>query len=103
MTPILQNRAVKSAIQQIAVRTERQDPKTILDSFYDCNIIEHLKNVNHQIIQGRRGTGKTHILHVLQNELESDTVHCIFLIVKPQGVQVKSQMRMFHQNIVQFN
>ena len=96
MTPILQNRAVKSAIQQIAVRTERQDPKTILDSFYDYNIIEHLKNVNHQIIQGRRGTGKTHILHVLQNELESDTVHCIFLIVKPQGVQVKSQMRMFH-------
>ena len=85
MTPILQNRAVKSAIQQIAVRTERQDPKTILDSFYDCNIIEHLKNVNHQIIQGRRGTGKTHILHVLQNELESDTVHCIFFDCKATG------------------
>lgn len=79
------NREIRSAIQHIALRTERQDPKTVLDSFYDCNIIEHLKNINHQIIQGRRGTGKTHILHVLQNDLECKKVHCIFFDCKATG------------------
>ena len=85
MPTILQNEKIKTAIQQIAVRSEHQDTKTVLDSFYDCNIINYFKNVNHQIIQGRRGTGKTHILHVLQNELESEKVHCIFFDCKATG------------------
>lgn len=75
---ILQDKKVKAAIRQIIVRAEREIQKTVIDSYYDCNIIEHLKNKNHQIIQGRRGTGKTHILRVLQNELENEHTHCFF-------------------------
>lgn len=85
MEPILLNKEVKTAIRQIAVRAERQDPETAVASFYDCHIIEHLKNINHQIIQGRRGTGKTHILHVLQSEIESEKVHCFFFDCKATG------------------
>ena len=99
----LQNRTIKSAIQQIALRAERQDARTISDSFYDCNIIRHLKNVNHQIIQGRRGTGKTHILQVLQNEFESEDVHCIFLIAKLQEVLAKFRMTIFLLSIGQYS
>ena len=75
---ILANATVKKAIQQIAIRTEREDPENIIDSFYDCNIISHLTNRNHQIIQGRRGTGKTHILLVLKSRLESSECHGIY-------------------------
>lgn len=85
MEPISMNKDIKVAIQQIAVRAERQDPSMAVDSFYDCHIIEHLKNINHQIIQGRRGTGKTHILHVLRNSIEEDNVHCFFFDCKSTG------------------
>ena len=85
MPSILANAAIKEAIQQIAVRTEREDPDNIIDSFYDCNIISHLTNKNHQIIQGRRGTGKTHILLVLKNKLESIDCHGIYFDCKATG------------------
>ena len=85
MASILANATVKKAIQQIAIRTEREDPENIIDSFYDCNIISHLTNRNHQIIQGRRGTGKTHILLVLKSRLESSECHGIYFDCKATG------------------
>lgn len=77
-TPILLDNRVKTAIRQIVVRTERQTQKMVMDSYYDCNVIEHLKSKNHQIIQGRRGTGKTHILRVLQSVMENQNTHCFY-------------------------
>ena len=85
MGSILGNEAVKRAIQQIAVRTEREDPQEAVVSFYDCNIITHLTNFNDQIIQGRRGTGKTHILLALKNKLENENCHCIYFDCKVTG------------------
>lgn len=76
---------LKQAIQQIALRTERVDYDSAVASFYDCNIISHLTNVNHQIIQGRRGTGKTHILYFLKNTLENTGCHCIYFDCKSIG------------------
>ncbi|MBQ9719316.1 MAG: hypothetical protein IJV64_01335, partial [Oscillospiraceae bacterium] len=85
MDALLSNPLIKDAIEEIAIRTELHDPKTILNSFYDCDIIPHLRNRNHQIIQGRRGTGKTHILRVLERNMESDEQHCIFFDCKEIG------------------
>lgn len=85
MKPILSNPKVKSAIRKIAVRAERNNSKTTVDSFYDCHIIEHLDNINHQVIQGRRGTGKTHILKVLQHHIEAEHVHCFFFDCQATG------------------
>lgn len=82
---ILQDNRVKTAIRQIIVRAERQTPQIVMDSYYDCNIIEELKNKNHEIIHGRRGTGKTHILRVLQNELEDKHTHCFFFDCSQTG------------------
>ena len=42
-------------------------------------------NANHQIIQGRRGTGKTHILVVLKKRLENKGRHCILFDCKATG------------------
>lgn len=85
MGSILADSNVKAAIQQIAFRTEREDPNAVVDSFYDCNITSHLTNRNHQIIQGRRGTGKTHILLVLKDKLENECCHCVYFDCKTTG------------------
>lgn len=85
MDSLFKDYKIKMAIEQIAVRTEHHDPQTVVDSFYDCNIISHYANVNHQVIQGRRGTGKTHILRVLQVKMETETQHCIYFVCKGIG------------------
>lgn len=85
MNSLLRDDGLKKAIAQIVVRTEYDDLKTAVDSFYDCNIISHLTNSNHQIIQGRRGTGKTHILRVLQKTMETTTQHCIYFDCRGTG------------------
>lgn len=85
MSSILKDQKIKAAIQEIALRTEQEDPAEANESFYDCNIISHFLNFNHQIIQGRRGTGKTHILVVLKKRLEKKGVHCIIFDCKATG------------------
>ncbi len=85
MASILSDPSIKTAIQNIARRAERIDSQEAVESFYDCNIISHLSNFNHQIIQGRRGTGKTHTLFVLKHKLESEKCHCIYFDCKTAG------------------
>lgn len=76
---------IKKTIGQIIVRAERQSAEMISDSFYDFNIIEHLENMNHQIVQGRRGTGKTHILKVLKDRFEREYYFCFYFDCKATG------------------
>lgn len=85
MGSILENQIIKEAIQGIALRTEQEDPAEANESFYDCNVISHFMNANHQILQGRRGTGKTHILVVLKKRLEQRGRHCILFDCKASG------------------
>lgn len=85
MASILSNPSIREAIHNIARRAERMDSEGAVESFYDCNIISHLNNLNHQIIQGRRGTGKTHTLFVLKHNLESEKCHCIYFDCKTTG------------------
>lgn len=85
MASVLSDPSIKTAIQNIARRAERIDSQGAVESFYDCNIISHLDNFNHQIIQGRRGTGKTHTLFVLKHKLESEKCHCIYFDCKTAG------------------
>lgn len=69
MGSILENQIIKEAIHGIALRIEQEDPAEAKESFYDCNVISHFMNANHQILQGRRGSGKTHILVALKKIL----------------------------------
>lgn len=89
-------KTIKKAVQEIAIRSE-QEPHAI-NTFYDCNIISHLININHQIIQGRRGTGKTHILNVLRSELESDNKHCIYYDCKATGSAAEISDKLLPEN-----
>ncbi len=77
---IFLEKEIVSAIYQIADRCDQVvDDENILHSFYDDNTIQKLNNINNQIIQGRRGTGKTHLLRVLSRTLEKENTHPIYI------------------------
>jgi hypothetical protein len=63
---LLADEAVRHAVSVIAERAEREPDKNQLSAtFVDPGLTEQLHNTNHQIIYGRRGTGKTHVMQIL--------------------------------------
>ena len=56
------------AISSISQRAERQrDINKVINSYVEIGILPQLLNNNNQILYGRRGTGKTHILRIYEN------------------------------------
>jgi len=71
---MVQDKALAQAVAAIPQRSERQqDLQKLVGSFVDVGILPQIGNVNNQIIYGRRGTGKTHILRVLASDLKKNT------------------------------
>ncbi|REC77206.1 ATP-binding protein [Chryseobacterium elymi] len=64
----INSQQVKNAINKLAnnIRTERSTVENLLNIYADKSIIDRLNNHNNQIIYGRRGTGKTHLLYAFQ-------------------------------------
>lgn len=55
------------ALLRIAKRAERQDDEVLQNTFVDFgSILAVLSSIDHQIVFGRRGTGKTHLLTVIR-------------------------------------
>ena len=64
---------ISLAVSRIRQRAERQaDLQKLIDSYVDSGIVPQLYNENHQILYGRRGTGKTHVFQVLRDNFEKD-------------------------------
>jgi len=63
---------IAAILNNITLRCEDQmDDDILQNSFYDNGITKRLLTKNSQLISGRRGTGKTHILRVLSNQIET--------------------------------
>lgn len=84
------------AVSRISQRAERQrDLNKLLSSYVEVGIFPQLLNNNNQILYGRRGTGKTHILKYLQNEYVNDVktsvcfIDCRILGSSPQFTDTK--------------
>lgn len=78
-------------IIRLGQRSEDQKDSLVLETFYDYNITPYLMNTNNQIIQGSRGTGKTHILRVLEKTLPQkigELTHCIYLDCRQIGSSI---------------
>ena len=70
---MITDRLLMSAVSKILQRSERQiDSGKLIATFVDTGILPQLDNRNHQIFYGRRGTGKTHVLRVLESNLISE-------------------------------
>lgn len=65
---------IKKAINKLAnvIRAERSDSESYYKIYADKSIIDRLVNRNNQIIYGRRGTGKTHLLFALSELIFSN-------------------------------
>lgn len=60
-------KAINRAFLQIAQRAERQDDEILRKTFVDYGaVFEAISSIDHQIVFGRRGTGKTHLLTYLR-------------------------------------
>ncbi len=79
------------AVSSISQRAERQrDINKIVNSYVEIGILPQLLNNNNQVLYGRRGTGKTHILKIYENYYLEDKkktvcyIDCRFLGSSPQ-------------------
>lgn len=78
---MIQDKQLVQAVSRIIQRAERQgDIEKTIASFVDVGVLPQLDNRNHQIIYGRRGTGKTHVLKVLGAQIEKRPNHAVVYI-----------------------
>jgi len=56
-----------------SIRAEKASTDNFLDTYADPNAIKRITNVNNQIIYGRRGTGKTHLMFALCEMLQVES------------------------------
>lgn len=78
---MLQDPQLLKAVSQILQRSERQEEVAkLVDTFVDVGILPQLANRNNQILFGRRGTGKTHVLRVLDARLREDSLNAVVYI-----------------------
>lgn len=64
-------RTINKALLKLNRRAEKYKPEHLIDSFVDIGpLFALLKTTDHQAIYGRRGTGKTHALRYLENDIK---------------------------------
>ncbi|WP_282339032.1 hypothetical protein [Pseudomonas sp. PS02288] len=68
---MIQDPKVMGAVSRIMQRSERQtDTDKLISTYVDVGLLPQLNNNNHQIFYGRRGTGKTHVMKVLESSFK---------------------------------
>jgi hypothetical protein len=78
---MLQDQKLMAAVSRILQRSERQeDIRKLVGTYVDVGLLPQLNNTNHQIFYGRRGTGKTHVIKVLESELRKDNRNTVCYI-----------------------
>ena len=69
---MLFDKVVIKAVTEIRQRSERQsDLSKVSKTFVDPGILLEIQNTNHQLLYGRRGTGKTHAFRKIQYDYDS--------------------------------
>ncbi len=71
---MIQDQLLQAAVSRINQRSERQtDAGKLIGTYVDVGLLPQLRNKNHQIFYGRRGTGKTHVMKVLESSFAQDS------------------------------
>src|SRR6266542_2324139 len=61
---------VNTAFLKMRLRAEGEDPSVLVKTFVDVgHLFTILSNDDHQVLYGRRGTGKTHALNYLAEDI----------------------------------
>lgn len=84
--PVSSNKAINKLLNRIAIRAESSTPEYLSQTFVSLEqIAGGLQRVDHQIIYGRRGTGKTHALRNLAVEVDNDGDASIYIDLRKIG------------------
>jgi hypothetical protein len=79
-------RTALEALTKIPRRAERQSQETLGETFVDIGpLFSTLNRSEHQVIYGRRGTGKTHALGALQTTLARASICSVYLDMRTVG------------------
>lgn len=74
------------AFMKIPRRAERQSQETLAETFVDIGpLFSTLSRGEHQVIYGRRGTGKTHALGALHTSLARSGICAVYLDMRTVG------------------
>ena len=70
----ISDKKVKQTIADLAniVRAENIQSASYLDLYVGDDALDNINNINNQVIYGRRGSGKTHLLKALQEKINGD-------------------------------
>jgi Cdc6-like AAA superfamily ATPase len=75
---MLQDSNLIRAVARIQQRSERQeDIQKLVTTYVEVGLRPQPENTNHQIFYGRRGTGKTHLMKVLETELKNESKNTV--------------------------
>jgi Cdc6-like AAA superfamily ATPase len=78
--------SINTAFVGISRRAESVDRKTLVQTFVDLGpLIPVLSSRDHQIVYGRRGTGKTHALLYVTEQLKADRVVPVYVDLRNMG------------------
>ena len=70
---VLNDASLIKAVADILLRSEREpDPESLERTYVDTGVLPQLDNANNQVLYGRRGTGKSHVLRVLGHRKRRD-------------------------------
>jgi hypothetical protein len=77
---------INAALMRLATRAETNDPATLVATFVDAGpLFTLLSSANHQILYGRRGTGKTHALYYLGEHVRKTGDQTVYLDLRQLG------------------
>jgi hypothetical protein len=83
------NQQINLALAKLIKRAESSDPATLVKTFVDSGMLTTLmSSVDHQVIYGRRGTGKTHALRYLSEDRRSKGDLCVYIDLRTIGSSV---------------
>ena len=77
----LRSNEIVDAVRDIERRAERELDETKLRSIYvDCGVLSEMSPRENQVVYGRRGVGKTHLLHYYGDELRVNNDSIIYQV-----------------------
>jgi hypothetical protein len=77
---------INAALMRLSRRAETSDLETLVQTFVDTGPLFHLiQSHDHQVIFGRRGTGKTHLLYFLADVMKRRNDLAVYLDLRMIG------------------
>jgi hypothetical protein len=67
---VVREAPLQGAVANFAERAEKAKPQGLRATFVDPGIADRIGNPNNLVLYGRRGTGKTHVLKFVQQEVQ---------------------------------